>query len=207
MKILAIELSSGRGSVAWLDATAAPCQQAFANDRKHSGLFFENLHGFLQRFGPPELIVVGLGPGSYTGTRIAIATATGLQAATGARLLGLASVRAFPTDAERYCVIGDARRNSFFFAAVARRECTEGPLLCTRDELLARLDNEIDQVFASEKMDVIPAVSVAYPSAGVLAAIAANTSEGASAAPLEPIYLRDPHITQPKRAAMLERRV
>jgi tRNA A37 threonylcarbamoyladenosine modification protein TsaB len=81
MKILALELSSSIGSIAWIDDAADPFSTTFANDRKHSGLFFENLERCLLRFGNPELIVVGLGPGSYAGTRIAIATAIGLEAA------------------------------------------------------------------------------------------------------------------------------
>ena len=203
MKILAIELSSGRGTIAWRGGTDDRLEVAFANDRKHSGKFFENLQQTLQRFGTPELIVVGLGPGSYAGTRIAIATATGLQAATGARLLGLSSARAFSTEAAEYCVIGDARRQSYFFVRVARRQCVEGPLLCTRDELLPRLETTAHPVFASEKISDVPDIVLAYPSAQVLAEIAIATPETSAAPPLEPIYMREPHITQPKRASML----
>ena len=205
MKILAFELSSGRGSVAWSDG-AAQAERAFANDRKHSGNFFDNLQGLLLEFGNPELIVVGLGPGSYAGTRIAVATATGLQAATGARLLGMSSLRAIDSDAETYCVVGDARRQSFFFARVVRREATEGPLLCTRDELMERLRGEVHPVFASEEIADVAGIRLAYPSARVLAEIATNAPATPTAAPLEPVYLRDPHITQTKRATILEAR-
>jgi tRNA threonylcarbamoyl adenosine modification protein YeaZ len=139
MKILAMDLSSGRGSIAWSGGAGEVFDVAFANDRKHSGQFFENLQETLQRFGTPELIVVGLGPGSYAGTRIAIAAASGLAAATGAHVCGLSSARAFGTDVTEYSVVGDARRQSFFFAHVVARECMEGPLLYTRDELLTRI--------------------------------------------------------------------
>ena len=198
MKILAIDLSTGRGSIAWSDQPDGGYDVAFANDRKHSGLFFENLQQILQRFGPPESIVVGLGPGSYAGTRIAIATASGLAAATGARLCGLSSVRAFDTDAGEYSVIGDARRNSFFFAHISGRTCIEGPLLYTRDELLARLDRGAHPVFASEEMADARDVVLSHPSARVLAEIARQAPETLSTQPLEPIYLREPHITYPK---------
>ena len=78
MKILALELSSGQGSVAWLENDREPSVRTFANDRKHSGLFFENLQIYSREFGAPDVIVAGLGPGSYAGVRIAIATAVGL---------------------------------------------------------------------------------------------------------------------------------
>ena len=196
MKILALELSTGRGSIAWLgDVSAA---EEFANDRKHSGAFFECLQRFLTRFDRPDLIVVGLGPGSYAGTRIAIATATGIRAATGAQLIGISSLRALPTEAEQYSVIGDARRQSFFFATIRRRECIEGPLLCTRDELHARLRLNAHPLFASETIGDAPGAVLAYPSATILATVAVADSHSGTAAPLEPIYLRDAHITQPK---------
>jgi tRNA threonylcarbamoyladenosine biosynthesis protein TsaB len=204
MRILAFDLSSATGSIAWFDKNAEPTERAFANDRKHSGNFFDALQALLRQFGNPELIVVGLGPGSYAGTRIAIATATGLQAATGARLLGISSLRAIATDAESYCVIGDARRESFFFARIVGRDAVEGPLLYTRDELAERLHGEVDPVFASEKISHLPRVELAHPSARVLAEIAAKSPSTFAAAPLEPIYLRDPHITQPNRATMLQ---
>ena len=204
MRILAIDLSSGRGTIAWRDGIAEPAERAFANDRKHSGNFFENLQALLHEFGNPELIVVGVGPGSYAGTRIAIASATGLQAATGAQLFGISSLRAIETDAETYCVVGDARRQSFFFARVAQREAVEGPLLCTRDELLERLQGERAPFYASEKVADLAGICLAYPSARVLAEIAAASPAAPTTAPLEPIYLRDPHITQAKRATVLE---
>ena len=99
MKVLGLELSSARGSIAWLENETELFVQEFANDRKHSGLFFESLQGSIARFGKADRIVVGLGPGSYAGTRIAIATAIGLQTATGAELIGLPSICAMPTDA------------------------------------------------------------------------------------------------------------
>ena len=201
MKILAMDLSSGRGSIAWSGGAGEVFDVAFANDRKHSGQFFENLQGTLQRFGTPELIVVGLGPGSYAGTRIAIAAASGLAAATGAHVCGLSSVRAFGTNVTEYSVVGDARRQSFFFAHVVARECMEGPLLYTRDELLTRIRGSAQPVFASEQIADAPEAVLSYPSARVLAEIARVAPETLATQPLEPIYLREPHITYPKSPA------
>jgi len=71
MKILALELSTARGSLAWLN-DAVEFARKWPNDRKNSAPFFENLNIVTKRFGVPEIIIVGLGPGSYAGTRIAI---------------------------------------------------------------------------------------------------------------------------------------
>src|SRR5437764_12873336 len=151
MKILALELSTARGSLAWLDANVELAQE-WANDRKNSGAFFENLDHVTKQFGAPEAIVVGLGPGSYAGTRIAISAAIGLQVSSRARLLGLPSICAIEN--EDYCVIGDARRQLFFFARIRKQDLTEGPSLFNEDELKNKIETLADSipVFCSESL-------------------------------------------------------
>lgn len=200
MKILAMELSSPRGSIAWREDAHAPSGREFANDRKHSGAFFEELRVITERFGKPDRIVVGLGPGSYAGTRIAIAAAIGLGAATGAELLGVPSVCGIPTSENEYAAVGDARRDAFFFARIRDRRCVAGPLLCTLSELKRRVEETRGPVFASDLIPTIPEAVIAYPSAIVLTLL---DPYGFSAQPLEPIYLREPHITVPKSPTQL----
>src|SRR5207244_13088180 len=93
-----------------------------------------------KQFGKSETIVVGLGPGSYAGTRIAISAAIGLQTASGARLIGYSSICAIECDAAEYCVIGDARRQTCFFACMRGHELVDGPTLMTEAELREKLD-------------------------------------------------------------------
>ncbi|MFN2509339.1 MAG: tRNA (adenosine(37)-N6)-threonylcarbamoyltransferase complex dimerization subunit type 1 TsaB [Chthoniobacterales bacterium] len=198
MKVLALELSSPRGSIAWREGETDSFSTVFPNDRKHSGAFFEQLQSCLARFGKADRIVVGLGPGSYAGTRIAIATALGLQAAAQAELIGLPSLCAMQTEAGEYVVIGDARRQFFFFARVLRRRCVDGPSLFTREALLDRLATIKFPIYATEPLTDIPAAVVTYPSAFVLAQIGARHPDGTNHEPLQPIYLREPHITAPR---------
>ena len=202
MKILALELSSARGSLAWRDdalpASVATCVQDWPNDRKNSGTFFRNLAEVKQQFGVPEKIVAGLGPGSYAGTRIAISTAIGLQLASAAQLAGYPSICAIETDAAEYCVIGDARRQSFFFARIRDRDVVEGPDLLVESGLRAKIDNLACPIFATEELPQFARVEQRYPSAKVLARLAAEANRRFVLPPLEPMYLREPHITQPK---------
>jgi tRNA threonylcarbamoyladenosine biosynthesis protein TsaB len=200
MKILALELSSSVGSIASLQDGETAFAAEFANDRKHSGLFFANLQECLHRHGNPDQIVVGLGPGSYAGTRIAIAAAIGLQAASAAQLVGVPSICALPTDDTSYAVIGDARRQSFFFAVVRDRRLVGEPVLLSADELTNRLKVFSDRVFTTEPLARFPQANVCRPSARILAEIAPLSKESTTDIPLEPIYLREPHITQPKTA-------
>ncbi len=199
MTILALELSSGKGSIAFFDDETNRFATEFANDRKHSGLFFENLQRCLQQCSRPDRIAVGLGPGSYAGTRIAISTAIGLHAGLRTELVGLPSACAMPGDAGDYIVIGDARRQSFFFMHVAARRCVDGPRLCSEEELRELLAGRHEPIFCSEALPQFGAV-VLHPSAIILAQIAA--AEVATPLPLEPIYLREPHITEPRRRAV-----
>jgi tRNA threonylcarbamoyl adenosine modification protein YeaZ len=202
MKILALELSTARGSLAWLnnDVELAP---EWPNDRKNSAAFFENLSAVTKKFGAPEIIIVGIGPGSYAGTRIAISAAIGLQVSSGARLIGYPSICTMVCDAHEYCVIGDARRKSFFFARICARELIEGPSLYSEEELknkLAVLRNEMP-VFCCESLPQFQRAMVRYPSAIVLACLAQDPQRGFALPPLEPMYLREPHVTIPKSTA------
>src|SRR5437667_11971851 len=125
MKILALELSSARGSLAVVSNSYVEVVRDWENDRKNSGPFFESLAEVQKQFGEPDTIVVGLGPGSYAGTRIAISSAIGLSfgGTTGAcpepvervssgrdearpsiRLIGFPSICAIECDAPEYYV-------------------------------------------------------------------------------------------------------
>jgi tRNA threonylcarbamoyladenosine biosynthesis protein TsaB len=201
MKTLALELSSSLGSIALHEEGEALFDRNFPNDRKDSGAFFENVRLCLQQFGAPDEIVVGLGPGSYAGVRIAIATAIGLRAALAAKLVGLPSIAALDVEVSDYCVIGDARRQSFFFARVSKNRLSEGPILESAAELETRIKTEVMPVYASERLARFPLAKLAYPAARILVELArSQTAEIDDTRSLEPIYLREPHITVPKTA-------
>ena len=218
MKVLALELSTTRASLAWLDGELRQTSNAngamggdeffasfadeWPNDRKNSGLFFENLQRVIKKFGLPELIVVGLGPGSYAGTRIAISTAIGLQAAARTRLIGYPSVCTIE-GLDSYAIVGDARRCSFYFARVRDRNLVEDFQLFREGELHDKI-NELDSDVPIVSSDLLPQfdrVQRLFPSAKILAELAYTEQPGFCVSPLEPIYLRAPHITTPNPVA------
>jgi len=201
MKILALELSSARGSVALFNDGNVVFFREWRNDRKNSGPFFEYLTEVQKQFGKPDTIVVGLGPGSYAGTRIAISAAIGFRAASQARLIGFPSICAMECDAPEFCVIGDARRKSFFFACVRDNNLLERPALMSEAELRTKLD-KVDRkmsIFATEKLSQFERAEIRYPSAKILAQLASDSNRNFAEPPLEPIYLREPHITIPNK--------
>jgi tRNA threonylcarbamoyl adenosine modification protein YeaZ len=219
MKILALELSSARGSLVWRDGDNVDFERDWQNDRKNSGPFFEYLAEVQKQFGKPDTIIVGLGPGSYAGTRIAISAAIGLSMTGGTgsvpsqklmgrhggrpsiRLIGFPSICAIECDAPEYCVIGDARRQTFFFARVRENNLAEGPTLMSEAELREKLD-KVDRkmsIFVTEKLPQFERTETRYPSPKVLARLANDSKRNFTEPPLEPMYLREPHITIPKK--------
>ena len=202
MPVLAIDTSTTRGSVAVLDAGRVVFSETFFADRTHSVDLFTILERVMKLTPHCERIVIGLGPGSYSGIRIAISAAIGLGFGLNARLLGIPSIVAFETGHPEYLTIGDARRGTFYFAHIRNRECVEGPVLLTPEELGKKLAlNEKLPVFASVPMADFPTAQVAFPSAENLARLAEECRSICATGSLEPIYLRPPHITSPKNAA------
>jgi len=197
MNVLALELSSPIGSVAFCAEEGERQFVTFPADRKDSRLFYENLSAIYAESLAPDLIVVGLGPGSYAGVRIAIATALGLRVASGARLRGLPSISAI--DRPEYLFVGDARRNAFVFAHVMDGRCLEGPVLASEEEIRSKLKVAGERpIIATQPLPQFEKIIVELPSALRLLELALRSDEGMEET-LEPIYLRAPYITVPAK--------
>lgn len=197
MKILALDLSARRGSIALCANQKILFQNDWDNDRRSAAPFFLALEAAVDLHGPPSLVVVGLGPGSYTGTRIAVAAAIGLTRATAAVLAGLPSVAAMAEETE-YVVVGDAKRASFFVATVTGEQRQVQIELVPADELPSRLAGIQVPIYTSDNLAEFPQVGRRFPSALQLAELARRFPDKLFRAPLSPIYLRAPHITVPR---------
>jgi len=200
--VLAIETSTHQGSVAVLHKGQIVFSESCGAGRSHSSLLFAVLERALKAVpesGRIDQIAVGLGPGSYAGVRIAISAATGFALATGAELVGLPSIVALGEG--EYVALGDARRESYYFARVRGGECVEGPVLLSAEELAQKLAGCPVPVLASEEIAaVIPAaIEFCYPCAERLAKLTAQGRSIVARGDLEPIYLREAHITVAKK--------
>jgi tRNA threonylcarbamoyladenosine biosynthesis protein TsaB len=195
MITLALETSTPRGGVALFRDGELAFSESFGADRSHSSGLFSVIERALAGDVRPDQIVVGLGPGSYAGVRIAIAAAIGLSVATGAELLGVPSIAGL--DEGEYIAIGDARRGGYSFAHVREGEVVSGPMVLTREELEERLGAAQARVFSSEELG-FAGVGVRFPQVERIGRLGVEGRSVFARGTLEPIYLREPHITVPK---------
>jgi tRNA threonylcarbamoyladenosine biosynthesis protein TsaB len=198
MKLLAFDLSTRSGTIALANEKEILDARDWPNDRRSSAPFFEALDEIIREHGGPETIVVGLGPGSYTGTRIAISAALGLAATTGAALAGISSLCAI-SDEDDFCVIGDAKRASFFFGKISGGLLKSDPELLSEDEMKKRIASiTTTPIYSSDQLPQFTSVKLRFPSAKLLWLRAQTAPQNLARAPLAPIYLREPHITTPR---------
>jgi tRNA threonylcarbamoyladenosine biosynthesis protein TsaB len=203
MKTLALEFSSSQRSVAVavdgfhlrevIEAAPARTMHPFAMIRsalEQAGVARDQV----------DRIVVGLGPGSYTGIRAAIAMARGWQLAREVALLGVSSVEAMAAQAQADGVRGqvhfvvDAQRGEFYLAVwelsdAGRREVS--PLtIVNRDKVNACVDDGAI-IAGPDATRWFPSARAVFPRASALAQIAFTQTAPGAGAQLEPIYLRE----------------
>jgi tRNA threonylcarbamoyl adenosine modification protein YeaZ len=200
--VLAIDLSSPRGAVAVVRNGRLLLEATFVAERSHNASLFAPLAEALDLVGDaPARLVVGTGPGSYTGVRIAIAAAQGVALARGWPVFGLPSIStAGPAS---YGVLGDARRGLFYLARIDAGTLAE---LRLADPATARAAVEAGgEWFTYDTVAPLglPNVRVTRPDAPALARRAAALEEDAVRAaagrPLEPCYLQEAFITTARK--------
>ena len=201
--ILAIELSTPRGHIAVTRDGAVVFEQDFTSHRSHNSMLYAPLAAALEIAGT-ELakIVVGTGPGSYTGVRISIAAAHGVALSRDVPVIGLPSIATL-SEAPEHLVVGDARRGKFYTALVRNGRLVDGVPLHDESGLRAWLDEHAGlPCFTSDPAAPLqlPQVLLAQPSARLLALQAEN--EQATGADIEPLYVQEAFITKAKTRSM-----
>ena len=205
MKILAVEFSSEQRSVAVVQAGGEPGPVLLGRalelgGHRALGLVEDALRQAHCEREEIETIAVGLGPGSYTGIRGAIALAQGWQLGRGVNVIGISSVECLAAGAEQEKVLGpiniivDAQRNEYY---LARYEITPGAWRETEALRLASLA-EIDalarrgeQLLGPGVAERFPSARNLYPDAAILGRLASERRNYVPGEKLEPIYLRE----------------
>lgn len=208
--ILAIDTSTAHGHVAVVDGSGVTLfENTFSSHRSHNSQLFAPLREALAVCDQkPRLIVVGTGPGSYTGVRIGIAAVQGLAWSCQAPVIGLPSVLAPAVDdlPAEFVLCGDARRGMFYAAHVKKGRLLEAVVQMDKPAFDTRYQTLADKpwfTFDEKPPMDLSIVRMVKPSACVLAKLAAGMSEAEiktlSTALMEPVYLSAPFVTTAKK--------
>ena len=130
--ILAIETSGRLGSVAIAVGEQILADTDFSGPMRHSSEVFPSICSLLSRFGrkPNDIkhIYISVGPGSFTGLRIAVSIAKTMHLANGVKVVAVDTLDVIAANADDYirqqktgldqiAVILDAKRGQFYIAA------------------------------------------------------------------------------------------
>jgi len=157
-----------------------------------------------------DRFAVTIGPGSFTGLRVGIATARGLALAAGRPLIGISTLEAVaanvPADVTGTVAAAlDARRDELYLEVFGpRRESLTGPRLVFLGDAAslvpegpAVLVGSGAALLAEQRPDFIVSAASPQPDAAVFAPMAA--ARPIPAAPPEPLYLRAADAKLPRR--------
>ncbi|MGH2379422.1 MAG: tRNA (adenosine(37)-N6)-threonylcarbamoyltransferase complex dimerization subunit type 1 TsaB, partial [Candidatus Limnocylindria bacterium] len=130
MTLLAIDTSTSWGSLALYDGESVLAEETWHLQRGHDAALFGAVERLLALVRLPagsiDRVAVAVGPGSFTGVRIAIATAQGIARGSGAATVavGTLDVVAHPwsTSGLRVCAVLPAGRGELCAALYRRRD-------------------------------------------------------------------------------------
>lgn len=212
MTILALEFSSAQRSA----AVVRPGDPQISAEVVGTGADGTNAFGLIEKVlagagigrEPIEVLAVGLGPGSYTGIRMALSIAQGWQLARGIKLLGVSSAECLAAQAQaekifgRVNVVIDAQRNEFYLASYEISlhgwEEIEPLRIATQAEIQSRPAVGESWV-GPEASRWLRQGKNLFPSAVTLGRLAAKRSSFVSGDKLTPIYLRETNFVKAPR--------
>ncbi len=189
---LAFETSSSMGSIALGNEKVIVQSIEFKGPQRHSASLFPAL----SRLGIPRLklrrIVVGIGPGSFSGIRVALAAAQGIALAQGIPVVGISSAYSVAMQMKeviRLGVFSDAKRREAFCTSFKNGELEKDTYLIPMTELEEHAKT-FNLAVSAEPLPGIP--KRVYPRAKDLLMLPDSLSGWIKGQLIEPIYLREP---------------
>jgi tRNA threonylcarbamoyl adenosine modification protein YeaZ len=175
-------------------------------------------------FADIEVLAVGVGPGSFTGVRVAVTTFRTLAQASGKRLVGVDTLAAIAhplaiglSDSAAVVALLPSRRGEVYAAAYQGDAVLREPFAATHTELVAVIDELSDEtlvvttgpggLFPGQPLHA-PHIVAPHPVPSALAQLAANeaaTGRWADPLGLNPKYVVAPAINQHKDPRTAER--
>lgn len=210
MLVLAVDTATPAvtAGVVRLDAAAPQLLAArvTVNARAHAEVLTPHILDCLAEAGsrPADLdaIVVGCGPGPFTGLRVGMATAAAFADALGLPVYGVCSLDAIAADAAAVdggdlLVVTDARRREVYWARYSGGLRVSGPGVARPADVEPRPSVVVAGSTPHAELFDLPVVAVSTPSPAALVSVAAaDILAGGTPAPLVPLYLRRPDAVE-----------
>ena len=215
LRVLAFDTTTGKGSVAVVEGDETRGEVRVTAPDAHSTRLLGAIDFLLSALGLSMSAIDGLavtiGPGSFTGLRVGIATAQGLSLGSSRPVAGIPTLDALAHRirgaAPRLVALMDAYRDGITVGTYDRdARQIEEPRLMRPDELLASLpagaafigepaSRYRTQIAQARPDALFPERSFFIASSvGQLAMPVLAAGEGLTADELRPLYLREPHI-------------
>ncbi|MBB2989975.1 tRNA threonylcarbamoyl adenosine modification protein YeaZ [Mycolicibacterium iranicum] len=184
------------------DTVEVLAEQVTVDPRAHAERLTPNIVGALadaqvavDRLGA---VVVGCGPGPFTGLRVGMATAAAFGHALGIPVRGVCSLDAIAVGVEGdVLVVTDARRREVYWARYREGVRVDGPAVNAAADVPTGATAVAGSPEHAALFD-LPRLAPVYPTAAGLVAAVSNWAEEPE--PLVPLYLRRPDAT-PQAAA------
>jgi tRNA threonylcarbamoyladenosine biosynthesis protein TsaB len=223
--ILAVDTTTRRGSIALLDAGEPIAELRFESEASHSQRVMPGIAFLMQslelRAEDIDGYAVALGPGSFTGLRVGIATVQGLALARGTPCFGASTLDILAHRvrgaAETLVTAMDAHRGELYVGVYGRdAEAREPPRVISPDQLRTAWVSSggAPALFGDGVERHRAALRKSYPEAlfperslflaGTLGRMAAPIlAEGGGCGPtdLAPVYVRAPTISRAAKPA------
>jgi tRNA threonylcarbamoyl adenosine modification protein YeaZ len=193
---LALDTSSSLGSVALGNDQVVVQSIDFQGPQRHSAALFPAL----ARLGIPRLklrrIIVGLGPGSFSGIRVSLAAAQGIALVQGIPVVGICSAWSAAWQHKKIARLGvfaDAKRREAFCTTFRNGELEKETYLLP----MAEIGEHASRFTLAVSAEPLPGIPTrVYPRAQDLLALPDSLPGWVTEPPLEPIYLRGPVATK-----------
>jgi tRNA threonylcarbamoyladenosine biosynthesis protein TsaB len=230
MRALAIDTSTHRAEIALLAGETCVAREQSYEQAKHAEALFAMIDRAFAAAGwsrsDLDLVVPCLGPGSFTGVRVGLATSKGIALALDRPIVGVCGLDAMASaawrrapargvDADVVVALIDARKGEVFWKAYGREgEPLGGPghaaapllpdlfaTLPAKKLVVGEIAGEIASSAGLTPASVYRSPETDLPDGVELARMGVRTFETRGPddlASIEPIYVRPPDITLPK---------
>jgi len=213
--ILGLSTSSTRGSVALVEGDVVLATECYVGLEDHAERLFAAIDAVLVRSGRSKAdirrVACDVGPGSFTGVRVGVATAEGIALALGVPCLGVGSLEAMAFEANDRAALavldakkGEAFVETFDASGKSTAAATHVPIEAAR--LAIQAAHARGLIIVGEEADaLVPGVALRsagadLPDAASIARIAERAQDPAEH-PSAPRYVRPPDA-KPMAAAL-----